>query len=75
MKMFTYMKFIDSKFRNESGIEPVNLLELKSLKEKDGDHYDEVMAHGHNQILTIEYNERYFKFPIILYFLSFCCLF
>lgn len=34
------MKLILSKFSNESGIGPVNLLELKSLKEKAEDYYD-----------------------------------
>lgn len=33
-KMFTYTKLIDSKSSSEPGIVPVNLLELKSLKEK-----------------------------------------
>lgn len=65
------MKFSDSKFSNESGTEPVNLLELKSLKEKEDDYYDEFMAHGIGESQVYNITRVNIKSPIILSFLFF----
>lgn len=57
------MKLIASKFSNESGIGPVNLLELKSLKEKDEVYYDKETIEHSLKITPLIQLTEFLNFP------------